>query len=153
MSYTFIGITTNLKAIANTTITIKPKKTPTIIPAITPLENSLPETFGITGGLMISVIVVVTVSLADVVDRLALAVTLNDASAIDVALLDEVADGLLNELVVDGNVTIIIGISKSSSVENNHENFHTVIHKTVASLPIEKQSVPFFVVPSGQSQL
>ena len=154
MSYTFVGINNKPQATANTIIIIIPKKAPTLIPAIAPLEDLLPETFGITDdGLMISVTVVVTVSLADVIDRLALVVTLNDASALDVALLDEVADGQPDGLVVDGNVTIIIGISKSSSVGYNHENFHTVIHKTVALLPIEKQSVPFFVVPSGQSQL
>ena len=122
-----------------------------MIPAIAPLENSLPKTFGITDGL--SVTVRFMVALTDVVDRLALVVTLNDASALDVALLDEGTDGLFDGLVVDGVITIMIGISKFSSVEYNHENFHTVIHKTTASLPIEKQSVPFFVVPSGQSQV
>ena len=84
-----------------------------MIPAIAPVENSLPETFGITDGLMISVTVVVIASL----DRLALVVTLND---VDV---DGVIDELINGEVVDG---ILNEISKSSSsVENKHENFHT----------------------------
>ena len=64
-----------------------------MIPAIAPVENSLLETFGITDGLMISVTVVVIASLADVVDRLALVVTLSDVSPLDV---DGVINGLIN---------------------------------------------------------